>query len=275
MSRKLAPPALPINELKDTLHRLTEQAASADLSPVRRRALEKQIREVIEDLSAFLGALDPIRQPTSIFDPSNPKIVGRFVALAMVAQDRLPLAEIPRFYGSGVYAIYYKGSFEPYQPISGTETPIYVGQAAPAIKNARTPFEQTDKLSGRLADHRKNIAKAKTTLDIVDFEFRSLVVQSGWETPAENYLIHLFKPIWNKETKLVYGIGKHGDAATTRTNKRSPWDTLHPARAWATTEEKKSVEQIEKDLAAHFGAHPIYPDLDSVLNSFVEELRQV
>ncbi|MBA4174600.1 MAG: restriction endonuclease, partial [Hyphomicrobium sp.] len=95
-----------------------------------RKKLEAQIKEAIDALTTLLAQIDPVAQPTSVFDPSNPKVVGRFVALAMVAQDRLPLSEIPKFYGSGIYAIYYNGRFREYQPISKTETPIYVGKAS-------------------------------------------------------------------------------------------------------------------------------------------------
>lgn len=65
-------------------------------------------------------------------------------------------------------------------------------------------------------------------------------------------------------------------APATRANKRSPWDTLHPGRAWAvaTTEDAKSVTQINSELSTHFGAHPVYPDLEAVLASFIAELRQ-
>jgi hypothetical protein len=273
-SRNTAPGS--VDALRASLERLTADASDTSLSSARRKKLETQIKEAVDELTALLAKLDPIAQPTSVFDPSNPKVVGRFVALAMVAQDRHPLSDIPKFYGSGVYAIYYKGSFPAYLPISGTETPIYVGQASPSVSNARTPIEQGAKLSGRLNDHRKNIGKALSTLDLADFEFRSLVVQSGWETAAEDYLIHLFQPIWNSETNILYGLGKHGDSATTRANKRSPWDTLHPGRAWAapTTEDAKSVGQIDAELANHFAAHPAYPDLESVIGSFIEELRQ-
>jgi hypothetical protein len=31
-------------------------------------------------------------------------------------------------------------------------------------------------------------------------------------------------------------MSKHGDAAKTRANKRSPWDVVHPGRAWASDE---------------------------------------
>ncbi len=265
-----------IDALRAGLTQLSAHGDGALLPSSKRKQLESQIKAAIDELAALLAKLDPIAQPTSVFDPSNPKVVGRFVALAMVAQDRHPLAEIPKFYGSGVYAIYYNGAFPAYQAISGTETPIYVGQAAPTVSNARTPTDQGAKLSGRLSDHRKNIVKASTTLDIAEFQFRSLVVQSGWETAAEDYLIHLFRPIWNSETNILYGLGKHGDSATTRANKRSPWDTLHPGRAWAaaSTMDAKSVGQIQAELTQHFAAYPVYPDLEGVLESFIEELRQ-
>lgn len=277
MSRKPTPMPSPIAELRANLDQLIEQTASATLSTPRRRTLEKEIRGVIEELGLFLNTLDPIRQPSAVFDPSNPKVVGRFVSLALVAQQRHPLSEIPRFYGSGIYAIYYNGSFPFYAPISGSETPIYVGQAAPAINNARTPLEQGPRLCARLSDHRKNIGTATTTLDLADFEFRSLVVQSGWETAAEDYMIHLFRPVWNSETNILYGLGKHGDDATTRANKRSPWDTLHPGRKWAeaSKEDARSPATIETDLVRHFQEHPVFPDLEHVLTSFLDELSQV
>lgn len=266
-----------VDALRTSLEQLSANANDVSLSTAKRKRLETQIKKAIDELTALLAKLDPVAQPTSMFDPSNPKVVGRFVALAMVAQDRHPLSVIPKFYGSGVYAIYYTGSYPAYQPISGTETPIYVGKASPSVSNARTPVEQGAKLCGRLSDHRKNIGKAASTIDLADFEFRSLVVQSGWETAAEDYLIHLFRPIWNSETNILYGLGKHGDSATTRANKRSPWDTLHPGRAWAaaSVSDGKSVGQINDELAKHFVAHPSFPDLESVFGSFIEELRQI
>lgn len=266
-----------VDALRANLEQLTASASDASLSSAGRKKLETQIKEAIDGLTTLLAQIDPVAQPTSVFDPSNPKVVGRFVALAMVSQDRFPLSQIPKFYGSGIYAIYYNGPFSGYQTISGSETPIYVGKASPSLPNARTPLEQGSKLCGRLSDHRKNISKANSTLDIADFEFRSLVVQSGWEAAAEDYLIHLFRPIWNSETNILYGLGKHGDSASTRANKRSPWDTLHPGRTWAAAsiQDAKSVGQIEVELAKHFATNPAYANLGSVIDSFIRELRQI
>jgi len=264
-------------ELRQDLDRLIVETGNADLPVAARRTLERDIRAVVADLGQVLNSLDPIRQPTSVFDPGNPKIVGRFIALALVAQPRHPLSEIGRFYGSGVYAIYYTGGFPLYGPVSGTETPIYVGQAAPAINNARTPQEQGDRLSRRLNDHRRNIGLARSTLNPSDFEFRSLVVQSGWETAAEDYLIHLFRPIWNNETGILFGLGKHGDSADTRANKRSPWDTVHTGRTWAAAsrEDARTLERIADDLGKHFASHPVFTSMDALLSSFIDELRQI
>lgn len=278
MSKKQNGAASIVAELHRTLERLLAETDRPSLTPNARRSLEGEIRDVINGLSQFLNDLDPIRQPTSVFDPGNPKIVGRFISLALVAQPARRMAEIDRFYGSGVYAIYYDGGFPLYSPISGSETPIYVGQASPAINNAQTPTQQGNKLIGRLDEHRKNIRKASSTLNLDDFSYRALVVASGWETPAEDYLIHLFRPIWNNETKILFGLGKHGDDAETRANRRSPWDTVHPGREWAANSrstDAKSIEKIREELDSHFATHPVFKDLDSVLASFIEELRQV
>lgn len=261
-------------QLREALDKLASDARAAVLSNPARRKLERDILEGIDRLTGLLNQIDPIQQPAAIFDPSDPRIVGRFVTLALVAQPRVPLADVGRFYGSGVYAIYYRGPFEPYAPISGSETPLYVGQAAPELGGARTPREQGAKLIGRLGDHRKNITKAVATIDIADFDCRTLVVQSGWETPAEDFLINLFKPIWNKETGPVYGIGKHGDASTTRGNTKSPWDTMHEARAWADTVDRKSRAEIEAALVEHFKTVPTFKTNEDVLKHFVAGLRQ-
>ncbi|MGD9781136.1 MAG: Eco29kI family restriction endonuclease [Kiritimatiellia bacterium] len=75
-------------------------------------------------------------------------------------------------------------------------------------------------------------------------------------------MIRLFRPIWNKEVKICYGLGKHGDNADTRKNKRSPWDTMHPGRKWAadTTTDQMALSEIEAKIKSHFDQHRIIPD---------------
>lgn len=266
-----------VDRLFSDLDALIAIAAEENLSVHRRRQLNGRIEELRGRLDVLIRKVDPIRQPDSLFDPSAPKVVGRFVALALVAQPRRPLADENRYYGSGVYAIYYRGGLPEYGPISNTETPINVGKAKPAANNARSPTEQGAALSSRLAEHRKNINLVEN-LRIDEFECRSLVVQSGWETAAEDYLIHLFSPIWNSETGILFGLGKHGDAAETRTNRRSPWDTLHPGRKWAANQilvDAKNRNQIAEQLDAHFTQTRVYRQIEDVLSEFVAELRQI
>ena len=78
-----------ISDLRESLERLTNEASNGSLTSGKRKNLETHIKEAIDALKTLLTRLDPIAQPTSVFDPSNPKVVGRFVALALVAQSGL------------------------------------------------------------------------------------------------------------------------------------------------------------------------------------------
>jgi hypothetical protein len=238
---------------------LTDNISSDLLAPVENnpRLLNRartQLQVAIEKIRSLASIIDPIKQPPDFFDPSSPNRVGEMIAGALVMQQMHPLGAIPQFYGAGVYAIYYRGSFDAYRPIKGAEHPIYVGKADPQKNDAKTPEEQGIRLYRRLDEHRKTITAAKSTLNIEDFYCRYLAVVTGWQTAAEAHLIGRYRPIWNKETKICYGFGKHGDDATTRGNERSPWDMLHPGRPWAASnkENSKSVAEIKHDISEHF-----------------------
>lgn len=274
-----------VEKIIDELRKLTDRlpADCAGLTPFKKATrLRADVGAISDRLLRLAQNLDPIKQPDVIFDPSDPRVVGRFVALALLAQPRRPLSSIIKFYGSGIYALYYKGNFEPYQPIAGNEHPIYIGKADPAMSTAKTPTEQGDKLTSRINEHRKNIQKAEDhkqpTLQVKDFECRFLVVKSGLQTTAENYLIHLYKPIWNDQTRICYGLGKHGDAPETRANQRSPWDTLHPGRDWAHRDPKmkdaKTAEIIRMELNEHFKKYPPVKTINQVFKLFVDEMKQ-
>lgn len=271
------------SELATTLAQIRELARSAmdttSLVPGSRQLVNYRVElaKVAADLRAASEQLDPVLRPESVFDPTDPKTGGRVVALTLVAQDRHPLGSVPAFYGSGVYAIYYTGKFDAYKPLRGQEHPIYVGKADPDSVSAKDPVAQGTKLSDRLREHAKSIRAASTTLNIEDFECRLLIVQTGFQKSAEDYLIGFFKPIWNSETKLCFGLGKHGDSSTTRVNKRSPWDTLHPGRPWAHAINKNQKEEplIREQIAAHFAQHPPFVDFRSIFASFMADMRQL
>lgn len=226
---------------------LAELLAAAGADPSS--AIVRRIREGLAlhaiAVEQARGSTDPILTPSGSFDPSDPKMVGRMVSIALIAQNRIPLNAVRPAYGSGVYAIYYSGTHPLYARISGTETPIYVGKADPMSGDASTPREQGARLTRRLIEHAGTIATAEkyahehglpdglASIRLADFSCRRLVCATNAQLVAERHLIRMFWPVWNSDTKACWGMSKHGDAATTRRNKRSPWDVVHPGRAWA------------------------------------------
>ncbi len=193
--------------------------------------------------------------------------IAKFFAFSLINQPKRPMSEMENtpFYGSGVYAIYYVGNTEKaYERLSGTETPIYVGKSTPKNANAETVEEQGQVLYQRLKERSKSIAK--TNLELADFEYRAAPIQTGMQASVEDFMIRLFRPIWNKETKICYGIGKHGDSAATRRNKRSPWDTMHPGRRWAdqTAEDQMNRSHIETRITEHLDAFPVIQDKEEL-----------
>lgn len=246
-----------LKSLLDSLPNEPVDGSGIKASDLKR--LRYQIEVAIGRLQALLGELDPVKPPKHVLDPSDPKVFGKLIAETLLLQERHPLASIPKFYGSGVYAIYYNGAFDAYAPLIGSETPIYVGMAAPSSPQALTSKEQGTKLFDRLNKHATNI-EAASNLEIKDFEIRYLCVTSSWEGTAELYLINRFRPIWNKETKICQGFGKHGDSTEKRGHPKSSWDMLHPGRKWAVGPEnvsnKYSVDEIKAQIADHFVKFP-------------------
>lgn len=276
---------------REAIERLTGESESlAKLIPsLKGRSAERTrhlLHEVIETLRQAYAALDPIKEPIDVFDPAKPSIAGRLVALALVAQPLIPLSQLDKMYGSGVYAIYYFGPHPAYKKISGTETPIYIGKADPRSSEAKTSREQGPQLYGRIKDHQKAIGTVeKYALDhgdplalrLDDFQYRRLVVATNAQLTAERYLILLFEPIWNEETKICWGISKHGDLATTRSNDRSPWDVLHPGRKWAMSnilKDKKSRDQILVEIDGHLTELPPFTDRQQIIERFLDGFKQ-
>lgn len=263
--------------LRTLLPSLSKQAAGKAMA---------ELVAIVGEIESARADLDPIKEPGASFDPADPDTAGRLVALALIAQERVPLGRVARTYGSGVYAIYYNGDHPLYTPVSGMETPIYVGKADPDTPNARTPREQGPRLFGRLKDHRRMIETVGAyaerealphPLRLDDFEARRLVCATNAQLVAERHLIAIFRPIWNNEIGICWGISKHGDAATTRANKRSPWDVVHPGRAWAMAEsldDKAAPKDIERRIVEHFEQNPPYRDtvhiVQDILAAFVQ-----
>ncbi|MDA8412492.1 MAG: Eco29kI family restriction endonuclease [Desulfobacteraceae bacterium] len=219
----------------------------------------KTINKLAEQAADLSNDLDPVKLPPYIFDPTAPEMLGKVTACALLLQDKNALVDLRdnRFYGAGIYAIYFRGSFFAYSGLSNTETPIYIGSAEPANKMAGDVRKQGQAIWKRLSEHAKSISRAGN-IELEDFEYRYLAVKSGMQKAAEDYLINHFKPIWNKEVKICFGFGKHGDSAETRKNKRSPWDTLHPGRDWAdeSTHDQKGESMIVDAINMHLNKLP-------------------
>lgn len=251
------------------------------LSKPAKKRLREDLGALVDEVSSLETLLDPITTPASLFDPASPRNAGRLVAFALLAQPRLPLGQVGNMYGSGVYALYYTGDCPIYRPISGTETPIYIGKADPKDPEAETATQQGPQLTGRLKDHRKMISvvekygntpgnSAAYPIRLEDFQYRRLVVSTHAQFVAERYLITLFQPIWNKEMRVAWGISKHGDRAG-RNDARTPWDVLHPGRDWALAPRlinSKEPAEILKQIAGHFARNPAYTDMERIIEQF-------
>lgn len=257
-------------------------------------AILKRIREGLarhaDAVEQARGKVDPVLVPASMFDPSDPKTVGRMVSIALLAQPRVPLDSIKPTYGSGVYAIYYEGAHPLYARIAGTETPIYVGKADPSSGDASTPREQGARLTGRLMEHAGTISTAEhyasvnslparlRPIALSEFTCRRLVCATNAQLVAERHLIRTFWPVWNSDTKACWGMSKHGDAAKTRKNKRSPWDVVHPGRQWALDallEDKLTPIQIEERIAAVLDKYPPRDDHAALVEEMLIAFQQI
>lgn len=266
--------------------------ASTNLPAHATRKLRNGLTKFAEKVDTARESTDTVKLPKASFDPGDPKTVGRMVALALLAQPRLPLASVPDAYGSGVYAIYYNGDHPFYEAISHTETPIYVGKADPETPEASTPREQGSKLTSRLKEHAKTIRAADAhahenhlpdglfPIRLKDFECRRLVCATNAQLVAERHLISTFWPLWNSETKVCWGMSKHGDSHKTRKNKRSPWHVIHPGKAWAadTTDEKQedalSPSEIQRRIGELLERTPPRRSHEQLLEEMLVAFRQ-
>ena len=195
-----------------------------------------------------------------------------------------PVHNLPpttKFGGSGVYAIYYTGSFPIYQKVSAANRtsyslPIYVGKAIPSggRKGLKKSIDNEDSLHKRLREHTKSIKEAiayaksnlaEHQLSLADFACRFIVVpgdESAIIAPIESALIKQYQPLWNA---AVDGFGNHTPGKRRFEQSRSQWDTLHVGRPWADKCKgpTPNLEGIFADIKSHL------QELDSVTSDEV------
>lgn len=191
--------------------------------------------------------------PRQAYEPYNPldkSNLGTSVADALLSRRGVDLPP-GRFLGAGVYAIYYAGSFEPYQSVAALDqddtsaVPVYVGKAVPS--GARKGGYGLDANPGtdlhkRLREHATSIEQANN-IELADCWCRYLVVDDIWVPLGESLLINRFSPVWNT---VVDGFGNHAPGRGRLDQARSRWDVLHPGRPWADKlrENDSSAEDI-------------------------------
>ena len=167
------------------------------------------------------------------YNPLDKLNLGKSVVEALLETTAVGLEDVSAFAGAGIYAIYYHGLFEPYQPIATNDaSPIYVGKAVPSgsRKGASLTTSSTGKwLFSRISEHRDSINAAQN-LAVSDFIVRYLVVDDIWIPLGESLLISTFNPVWNQ---LIDGFGNHDPGAGRYNGLRPLWDVLHPGRPWA------------------------------------------
>lgn len=194
----------------------------------------------------------------SPYNPLDKRNIGESIVRELLAREKVALAPA-KFDGAGVYAIYYRGRHPAYEPISDSETPIYVGKAEPSggrRGGLGLRPQQTETLSRRLKEHADSVKEvpAEGGLSLDEFTCRYLVVDDVWIPLGETLLIQQFLPVWNR---VVDGFGNHDPGGGRRLQKRSPWDELHPGRAWAklAAEAKEPKAEILSRIAEHFQRH--------------------
>lgn len=187
------------------------------------------------------------------YDPLSYSNLADSIASALFRKDPIPLGDLRKFDGPGIYAIYYAGKLPIYALIAGNEGvgpyewPIYTGKAVPSGgRKGLATSSPTSALFTRLQQHRRSIDEV-SNLSTRDFWCRYLVVEPIWISLGESLLLSRYAPVWNA---IVDGFGNHNPGSGRREGKRPRWDVLHPGRSWATRlpDRAESAEEIQRDV---------------------------
>lgn len=197
-----------------------------------------------------------------VFNPLAKRHLGESVGQAMLRQPVAPINSLDSFRGAGIYATYYTGDFEAYEPIARANqkeqfgAAIYVGKAVPKGARKGDALEQNPakSLFNRLKQHAKNIDQA-SNIDVADFHCRYLVVDDIWIPLGESLLIARLAPLWNR---MVDGFGNHDPGRGRHQGLRPRWDVLHPGRPWAERcqAREETVTQITREVRDYLRNNP-------------------
>lgn len=194
------------------------------------------------------------------FDPLNRLNLGRSLETALLARFQTPLSEVPPFWGSGIYALYFRGpsSHSLYGRLAESPSPIYVGRAVPRGARKGLMEAEGDRYSkalwARLDEHRDSIEQVGD-LEVAEFRCRWLVADMLFVPMAESLMIQTYRPLWNV---LIDGFGNHDPGSGRYDQERAPWDTLHEGRYWAPrlAEPSHTAAELRGRITAHLAQHP-------------------
>lgn len=195
---------------------------------------------------------------TSSYNPLDFDNIAWSIGNALLSNPPVPLesATETRFRGAGIYAIYYVGDFPTYRLLADANLenrwakPIYVGKAVhKGARRGLTVSENTTALFDRLREHRASV-DAANNLETSDFFCRWLVVESIFIPLGETLLINLHQPVWNA---VLDGFGNHDPGSGRRQGANSPWDVVHPGRAWALLQQPhaRTAAVLEQEVQTY------------------------
>lgn len=187
------------------------------------------------------------------YNPLDRRHLGESIVGALLDTEIIQLKGLHKFFGAGIYAIYYTGSNQLYAPLAkpnqGRAThPIYVGKAVPkgGRKGVQDSSIASTALYSRLGEHADSI-RACGDFKIEDFTCRYLAVEDIWIGLGESLLIQTFRPVWNH---VVDGFGNHDPGGGRYEGRKPLWDELHPGRAWAARCKKPPKLSFKEIVAA-------------------------
>lgn len=200
---------------------------------------------------------------TDYFDPLSYENLGASIARALEESPVIPLSELDRFDGAGIYALYYTGDYPAYQLLTECNLrmpgswAIYIGKAEAENARKGDPAQAHlavgPKLYNRIMNHKKSIVAA-SNLRVEDFQVRALAVAPTWIPLAEVVAIRIHNPVWNV---MIDGLGNHDPGSGRYKGMRPRWDTLHPGRSWAEKlrPRNESAEEIMQDARSYLLSH--------------------
>ena len=166
---------------------------------------------------------------TKIYHPIEPSIESNIVETFVQALDWQPVAlmeTLAPFFGKGIYAIYYNGTFQVYESITKQNIPIYVGKTIHVYRgDSDDGSTNTRSLYYRLIEHSSRI-KNTMNLEIAHFGCKYLVLNDIWPILTHKQLIRKYKPHWNA---IIKGFSNHHPGQR-RHASVTEWDAIHPCR---------------------------------------------